>query len=146
MKINILFCLVCLSSAALAQPDTSKKTITISSDEFTMLEKEATFPGGLQGWAKYLQANLNADLGEKYIPLPKGQKLARQTVKVQFRVNKDGGISDAKVINPTEVHKKLGEEAIRVITHGPKWVPARQNGRNVIYQAVQSITFQVTKD
>ena len=35
------------------------------------------------------------------------------------------------------------EEAVRVIKKGPKWKPALQNGRNVTYQAMQGVTFNI---
>jgi len=38
-----------------------------------------------------------------------------------------------------------GAEAVRVIKKGPKWQPAIQNGRNVIYRQKQNITFEVTE-
>jgi protein TonB len=36
------------------------------------------------------------------------------------------------------------EEAIRVLKNGPKWVPASQNGENVIYRQRQAIVFGVS--
>ena len=146
MKKIILSIFTCiLFTIGFAQEtDTTKKTIDLR--EFSLVEVEAQFPGGTQGWVKYLTSNLKSELGNKYIKLKKGQKLARQTVKVQFVVSKEGAISNLVVLNPDEVHPKLAAEAIRVISKGPNWTPAKQNGKNVTYMARQSITFQVTED
>ena len=127
----------------------SQKTDTTTKEQdeveriFTRVEKEARFPGGIEGWRKYLETHLNADLAGKYIPLKKKEKMAQQTVRVQFRVNKEGKVSDVKALYNPEIHPKLRQEAERVIKSGPDWIPAEQNGKKVIYQAIQNITFQV---
>ena len=108
---------------------------------FARVEKEAMFPGGLIGWRNYLQRNLNAGLASKFIPLPKGQQAAQQTVRVQFIVNQKGKVSDVKTINLSEVHPRLAKEAERVIRQGPNWIPAEQGGRKVNYQAIQAIVY-----
>ena len=41
--------------------------------------------------------------------------------------------------------QKIASE-ISVIKRGPKWKPAVQNGRNVIYRHKQSITFMVSEE
>jgi protein TonB len=37
----------------------------------------------------------------------------------------------------------LAKEAIRVIENSPKWKPATQNGRNIIYRNNITISFEV---
>jgi protein TonB len=114
--------------------------------EFTSVQVEAKFPGGNGAWGKYLQENLNTSVASKYIKLKKGEQSARQTATVEFLVDKEGNISEVRVINPDEVHPKIAAEAIRVIKNGPKWIPAIQYGKNVIYRQKQNITFEVTRD
>ena len=130
-----------------AQHDTSKKTIIINDVNFTTVNEPAQFPGGINGWIKYLQDSLKADLGSDYIKIPKGQKSAKATVIVSFTINKEGTVSDVQVADtlPENVHPALQNEAIRVIKDGPNWIPAKQNGRLVIYRHKQSITFLVTE-
>ena len=60
---------------------------------------------------------------------------------MQFIVDRDGNISDVKALNDPGFG--TAEEAVRVIKKGPKWKPALQNGRNVIYQAVQGVSFNI---
>ncbi len=106
---------------------------------FTVVQIAAEFPGGTAGWIKYLERNLNRDL-----PVENGAPPGKYTVIVSFIVSKTGAISDVTAENDPGYGTKA--EAIRVITKGPPWKPAVQNGRNVIYRHKQSITFQVSDE
>jgi protein TonB len=108
---------------------------------FTKVEKEAKFPGGLGAWKNFLERNLNAQ-----VAADDGAPAGNYTVKVQFIVNKEGAVSDVKAIEVPKSCPSCGPEAVKVIKRGPKWEPAVQNGRNVIYQAIQNVTFQVSED
>lgn len=112
--------------------------------EFNAVQQEARFPGGLPAWRKYLEQNLNVDLADSCIVIPKGRKSARQTVVVSFKVDKTGKITDVKAENASEVHPRLAAEAVRVIKNGPDWLPAEQDGKKVIYRQRQSITWVVS--
>ncbi len=76
--------------------------------------KPAEYPGA-GGWLRYLQTHLDADLGIKYVRIPRGQKTAREVVRVRFEIDENGRISKVHVLNSDEVHAKLAEEAVRVI-------------------------------
>ncbi|MCA6469453.1 MAG: energy transducer TonB [Chitinophagaceae bacterium] len=106
---------------------------------FTVVQIPAEFQGGLPAWIRYLERNLNRD-----IPVENGAPAGRYTVIVAFTVSKTGAISDVQAENDPGYGTKA--EAIRVITKGPSWKPAVQNGRNVIYRHKQSITFVVSED
>ena len=106
---------------------------------FTVVQIPAEFPGGINEWRRYLERNLNAEL-----PTNNGAPPGRYTVIVSFIVDKEGGISDVQADNDPGYGTR--DEAIRVIKKGPKWKPAVQNGRNVIYRHKQSITFQVSEE
>ncbi len=108
---------------------------------FTKVEKEAKFPGGPGAWSKYLERNLNAQVASD-----DGAAVGNYTVKVQFIVDKEGAISNVTAIEVPKACPSCGPEAVKVIKRGPKWDPAVQNGRNVIYQAIQHITFQVAEE
>ncbi len=103
---------------------------------FTIVQIAASFKGGEEAWHRYLQRALNSD-----IPGSNGAPAGPYKVLVSFIVDKDGHISDVKAENDPGYGTK--EEAIRVIRKGPDWVPAQQNGRNVIYRHRQAITFLV---
>lgn len=112
--------------------DTSTKPI------FTNADKEPEFPGGIEGWRKYLENNVNANVPAKQ-HAPKGI----YTVTLSFLVDENGKVSEVKAIK--DPGYGTAEEAERVIAKGPNWIPATQNGRNVIYRQRQNITFQVTQ-
>lgn len=104
--------------------------------EFKTVQIQAKFPGGPDAWAKYLQRNLQSD-----VPTENGAPPGAYTVVVSFLVDKDGNISEVKAEN--DPGYGTAAEAVRVISRGPKWIPAVQNGRNVIYRQKQAITFKV---
>jgi periplasmic protein TonB len=102
--------------------------------EFTSVQIEAQYPGGMPAWRKYLERNLNDRIVEE-----NGGPPGKYTVVVSFRVDKDGTITEVKAEN--DPGYGTAGEAVRVIKKGPKWTPAQQNGRAVIYRQRQSITF-----
>ena len=106
---------------------------------FTVVQQPAEFPGGLQGWTRYLERTLNRDL-----PVENGAPAGKYPVTVSFVVARDGSISVVKAENNPGYG--TADEAVRVITRGPKWKPAVQNGRNVIYRHRQAVIFMVSED
>ena len=50
-------------------------------------------------------------------------------VQVEFIVEKDGRVSNAKALN--SVFPEIDKEAIRIVMLAPKWKPAKQNGQAV---------------
>jgi hypothetical protein len=99
------------------------------------------------GWEKYLRTNLDAELGPKYIKIPKGEEKASETVYVKFLVNENGKVVKAIVENTNEVHSKLAQEALRVVNESPLWKPAtiyNSNATSIFWFKIP-ITFQVTK-
>jgi Gram-negative bacterial TonB protein C-terminal len=97
------------------------------------------------GFDKYLQLNLDGTLGAKYIKIPKGEKSAVQTAIVAFMINEKGRVVNAQMVNKDEVHPKLAEEALRVISASPPWTPAAVLGEKIIFWYKQLITFEATK-
>lgn len=94
------------------------------------------FPGGQSSWLRYLERTLN-----KQLPLKNGAPIGKYTVIVSFIVKKDGSVNDIKAKNDPGYGTK--DEAIRVISRGPKWKPAVQNGRIVIYRHQVQIEFDI---
>lgn len=107
--------------------------------EFKTVQIEAKFPGGQSAWIKFLERNLNNNT-----PVDNGAPPGSYTVTVSFLVDKDGNISEVNALN--DPGYGTSAEAVRAIKKGPKWIPAVQNGRNVIYRQKQNITFQVSEE
>jgi hypothetical protein len=104
-----------------------------------VIEKPAEFPGGKEGWKRYLERNLNANVAAD-ARAPDGN----YPVKVSFVVDEKGRISDVNTVSYPPACAPCGVEAIRVIQRGPDWIPAVQFGKPVIYKGIQTITFQVS--
>jgi hypothetical protein len=68
-------------------------------------------------------------------------KETSQVAIVKFIVDTLGLVSNVSIVNAREINPTIAEEASKLIKRGPKWQPAVQNGRNVIYQVLQVITF-----
>jgi hypothetical protein len=102
-------------------------------------KEEAQFPGGVEGWVRYLQKNLKANT-----PAKRKAPVGRYSVIVNFTIDTDGSVTD--VFAENDPGYGTAEEAVRVIKNGPRWIPARQDGVPVIFKHKQSITFQVSKE
>ncbi|MGV8946651.1 MAG: M56 family metallopeptidase [Lutibacter sp.] len=113
---------------------------------FSIIENAPVFPG-CEGTeqelkaclqekiANYVSANFNSELA-------KGLKLKSglQKVFVLFTIDKEGNITDIQSRAP---HKKLEEEAIRVIASLPKMIPGKQKGEAVGVKYSLPIAFMV---
>lgn len=97
--------------------------------------KEARFPGGSEGWKEYLERKLDRNAAS-------ASKPGLYTVEVRFIVDPEGEVRDVRAVSVPEECLPCGEEAKRVIRKSPKWEPAIQFNKPVIYQAIQYVTFQ----
>lgn len=143
MKLSFLFSSLTLAFSlnATAQTEPTVEApppIDTTAPVFQKVETEASFPGGQSSWARYLVKNLRTD-----VPANNKAKPGRYTVVVQFVVSTDGDISDVKALSKQGFG--MEEEVIRVLTKGPKWIPATQNGRNVKALKKQDVTFVVSE-
>jgi TonB family protein len=120
----------CVTNSATAkyrqQTDTSQKKYAD--------EKPPAFPGGVDGWRKYLEANL-------HYPKKAWKKHIQGLVKVKMTVDAKGNVGEVEALN--DPGGGLAAEAVRVIKEGPTWIPAFQDGKNVTYRFVQNITFEL---
>ena len=87
---------------------------------FRVVEQIPEFPGGMGAFIKWLSANL------KYPESAKNRKIQGKVV-VSFIVNKDGSISDEKIMKG--INPLLDHEALRVIKLMPKWKPGVENDK-----------------
>ena len=102
----------------------------------TGVEVYPEFEGGMKGWAKYLQRNLNYPLD--------AQEIGKQgKVFISFVVERDGSISNVMLVKG--VYNSMDQEALRVITKSPHWKPGKQNGRNVRVRYNMPISFAISQ-
>lgn len=122
-------------SAALKEKlrkDTTYRTKDDGPEIFTVVEKNAEFPGGVQALGKYLAKNL------QYPKMAQGANVSGK-VFLQFVVSTSGSISDIKVLKGLGFG--LDEESVRVVATMPKWLPAEQQGKAVNSQFTMPISF-----
>ncbi|MCK8623756.1 M56 family metallopeptidase [Prevotella sp. E13-27] len=110
------------------------KNVSEPDKVFDVVEQMPLFPGGQVELMKYLSANV------KY-PVEASKNGIQGRVIVQFVVEKDGTISNVKVVNNAD--EQLKEEAIRVVKTMPKWVPGKQNGKEVRVKYTLPVTFRL---
>ena len=109
-------------------PDSTKR----ADDVFVSVERMPEFPGGEDALTDFLQKNVN---------YPKTGADIVGNVFVQFIVEKDGSITNPKVIR--DLGGGAGEEALRVVRMMPKWTPGEIRGQKVRVQYVLPVRFSV---
>lgn len=97
-------------------------------------ERMAEFRGGADGWRRFLEQNLQ-------YPKYAQKKNITGVVRVQFMVSKTGEVSDVAILSSP--HESLSKEVLRLISISPKWTPAIQLNKPVIYRHIQSVTFRL---
>jgi TonB family protein len=95
---------------------------TATDDIYQVVEEQPLFPGGMDKMTEFLQKNI------QYPSLCKKDGIQGRVI-VQFVINKDGSICDAKVLK--SAHPQLDAEALRVINTMPRWIPGKMKGKNV---------------
>ena len=102
---------------------------------FEVVEQMPEFPnGGMAGLMQYLSKNI------KY-PTIAQENGTQGRVTVQFVVNRDGSIVDAKVLRGVDPY--LDKEAIRVISSMQKWKPGMQRGKAVRVKYTVPVMFRL---
>ena len=105
---------------------------------FEVVEIMPEFPdGGMSGLMQFLSKNIQ-------YPINAQKNHTQGRVTVQFVVNKDGSISEPKIIRG--VDPDLDGEAIRVISLMPKWKPGMQKGQPVRVKYTVPVMFRISDD
>lgn len=106
---------------------------------YNKAEIDPSFVGGDKEMRKYLRANL------KYPEVAQDNAI-EGTVFVDFIVDQNGNVREviASDVVGELVDLTLQEEAVRVVSSMPKWVPGSQGGKPVGTQFSIPITFQLT--
>lgn len=101
---------------------------------FDIVEKMPEFPGGTAALMKYLSEHI------KY-PTISQENGVQGRVIVQFVVNRDGSIVDAKVARGVDPY--LDKEALRVVSSMPKWNPGMQRSKAVRVKYTLPVMFRL---
>ena len=104
-------------------------------EAFIKCEKMPTFQGGdLNGYRNWFQSQLQ-------YPAEAKEKGVKGRVIFSFVVEKDGSVSEFKVLNTPD--KLLSAEVERVFKLTPKWEPGKQNGKEVRVKYTVPIYFAI---
>lgn len=103
---------------------------------FVSVEQMPQFPGGDTELMRFISSNL------KY-PTIAAENGIEGRVVIRFVVSKDGDVTDAQVVRSLD--PSCDKEAIRVVKSMPKWVPGKQNGRNVPVYYTLPVLFKLQK-
>jgi len=87
----------------------------------SFVDERAQFVGGEKELFKWLNENMPYCAPE--------ENCMTGTIYVNFVVEKDGSITNVKVVKG--IHKSLDNEAIRIIKLMPNWLPGKQDGKIV---------------
>ena len=113
---------------------TEEEPAPVAEEIFTFVEEYPEFPGGDKALREYILNNI------KYPEVARTSGITG-TVYVQFVVEKDGSISDVKVVRG--IGGGCDEEAVRVVKSMPKWKPGKQRGQPVRVYFTLPIEFKL---
>lgn len=127
MLLMVLCCLTTVSAQKTVVADKNQKV-------YEMVEQMPEFPGGTDAMIQYMMESM------KYPEDAKSQKLEGRVV-VNFVVEPDGSVNEVQVVKP--VYASLDQEAVRVVSAMPRWIPGRQKGVAVRVKFTMPVTFRL---
>lgn len=101
---------------------------------FLTVQEMPKFPGGDSALVKFIRVNL------KYPDVAKENKIEGR-VYVEFVIDEKGVVTDVEVKRSPD--PSLSEEAVRLITSLPKWIPGKQKGKAVKVRYTVPIAFKL---
>lgn len=120
-------------------PDFGDVNITYNLDNnhiYTNTEKLPMYKGGIEKLYSFIRKNLIYPEWEKH------QKIEGRVI-LSFIVEKDGSISNPKVLRVPEGSQNLGNEALRILKLMPKWIPAENFDEKVRFYYSIPVLFKI---
>ena len=111
-----------------------KEADTAKEEAFDVVEQMPEYPGGLPELMKYISMNV-------HYPEAAMKTGTQGRVVVQFIIEEDGTVSDARVVQ--RVSDELDAEALRVVNAMLKWTPGRQKGQPVRVKYTLPVSFRL---
>ena len=103
-------------------------------EPYTMVEQMPQFPGGPAELMKYISKNL------RYPAIAQENGIQGRVI-LRFVVTAEGNVEDVQVLRSLDPY--CDKEAVRVVQSLPKWIPGKQNGRNVPVYYTCPIVFRL---
>ena len=104
---------------------------------FSKVEVEASFPGGIPAWNRFIADAMKRANYRKFKDEDQG------TCRVRFIVNKNGSVTNVEAL--TMKNTRLAKLAVSIIESSPRWSPAMQNGKPVNAYREQPVTLKLEK-
>ena len=102
---------------------------------FVLVEEKPKFQGGdANDFTKWVMSKI------VYPEIAK-ENGVQGRVTLQFKINKDGSLTDVKVVRG--VDPSIDREAVRVVSSSPKWTPGKQRDRAVPVTYTFPVVFQL---
>ena len=117
---------------------TSTKVTVMKPDKngvYDMTEVKPVYPGGQSALNDYINNQIE-------YPQMAIDDSKQGTVNVQFIVDENGKVTDAKAVGGS-LGDGLDDEAVRVISKMPKWEPGKVKGKRVKTRLTLPITYQI---
>lgn len=105
----------------------------IEAFEYDYVHEKPSYPGGENKLTEFINAT-------RVYPSEAYQKGIQGRVTCWFIVNCDGSVSNVSLMR--SVNALLNEEAIRIFSLMPDWIPGRINGIPVPVRVVRSVNFR----
>ena len=132
---RLLTTLSVLAILFMANTTTMAQDKKVANDKvYEKVEVMPEFPGGEQAMMDFVAKNV-------VYPQEARDKEISGRVMVGFIVEKDGGISDAKVVKG--IGGGCDEEAVRVVNAMPKWKPGKQKSKPVRVSFMMPFNFKL---
>lgn len=103
---------------------------------FLVVEKSATFPGGLPAFYEYVGAKLR-------YPADAWKNGISGKVFVEFVIDTAGNIPPDEIRILKSLSKSCDDEVLRVMKESPRWLPGTQSGKPVRQRLVLPIAFAI---
>lgn len=112
-----------------------KEGVQLQDDKpFMTVETIPSYPGGDNEMYKFIGDNL------KY-PESAVKENVQGRVIIRFLIDKEGNVKEPNVLKG--IHPDCDAEAVRVLSMMPKWIPGKQNGKDVSVYFTLPITFKI---
>lgn len=92
-----------------------------TNEVYDSVDQSAEYPGGLNGVRRFIEDNFDGSGME-------GE--GKLTAKLKFIVERDGSVSDVKIVSKSG-NSDFDAESVRVVKKLKKWAPGKKNGENV---------------
>lgn len=113
--------------------DESGFTNFIEAFEYDFVQEKPSFPGGESKLTEFINKN-------RHYPKEAYDKGIQGRVTCWFIVNADGSVSNVSLLR--SVNELLNEEALRIFSIMPSWIPGRIDGIAVPVRVVRSVKFR----